>query len=134
MQWYLQNNPQPEMTNDELRALAVSKGKKIAPGTIEQHDQYIAEAQGLEFSNVIRLYRKYAIFGIWADGSSNGPRLPNCSIYRIPGLVSQAGMPKYLKWWRQHDPEGWLKFLEVNPSYASQGGVVAPLAVEAGTV
>lgn len=129
LQWYLDTNPQPLLTNDELRALALEKGHKLPPGTIDQHDAYIHAHDGKQFCRFVRQLRQKAIFGLWADGSKQGPALPDVrdvGIETMKWLLAQATPNKYLKWFRQNDPAGWAAFLAANPRYGSQVAPVTP--------
>lgn len=129
LEWYLQAAPQALATNDDLRALALLRGKKIAPGSIDQHDAYIREHDGQPFGTYIKQLRQKAIFGLWADGTKNGPPLPHLRDIGIPKLkwlLGQASPCKYLKWYRANDPAGWAAFVAANPQYAIQGGPAAP--------
>lgn len=121
--WHVSTVQQRAMSNDELRALAIQKGKPIAPGTIEHHDKYTREYNGKEHGNIVRVYRQFAIFGLWADGSEKGPALPAIELDQLKWLAGQKTLPKYLKWFRAQDPEGFANWLEHHPSYRSQAGL-----------
>lgn len=129
LEWYLQSAPQALATNDDLRALALVRGKKIAPGSISQHDAYIREYDGEPFGTYIRQLRQKAIFGLWADGTKKGPALPDLrdiGISKLKWLLGQANPCKFLKWYRLNDPAGWAAFVAANPQYASQVAPAAP--------
>ncbi len=128
LEWYLKTNEQPVMSNDDLRALAVAKGKPIAPGTMLQHDQYIAEKDKRGHADIIRQYRQFAIFGLWADGSKTGPALAAMDAHTMKWIIGQGQFTKYLKWYRAVDPAGFAAWVEVHPSYRSQAGL-PPLPV-----
>ncbi len=106
----------------------VVRGKKIAPGTITQHDEYVRQHDSDNAHGpIIRAYRQFSIFVVWADGSEDGPALPAISVNKLKWLIGQATRPKYLKWYRKVDPAGWSASVAANPSYATQG---APVILE----
>lgn len=125
LEWHLAMNDQQLMSNDDLRALAVAKGKKIAPGTIDHHDAYIRDAGTFEYPDILRMYRQYAIFQVWADGTKLGPDLPAMRCDKLKWLTGQSQLTKYLKWYRVQDPDGFAAWIAANPNYRSQAGLPA---------
>lgn len=126
LEWYLKSTEHLPVANADLRALVIAKGKgkKILPGTPEQHETYTSEFDMKENGHLIRQFRQRAIFGMWADGSKTGPALPSMSVDQLKWMASQATEGKYLKWWRGVDPVAYHEWLETHPNYRTQN---APL-------
>lgn len=129
LNWYLKTTEHDAISNHDLRAMVIAKGKgrKIMPGTAAQHEAYTSEFDGQELGEFIRQFRQKAVYGMWPDGSKNGPALPSMSIEQLKRLVAQSTEMKYLKWFRGSDPVGYAKWLETHPTYRTRSSTTVTI-------
>jgi hypothetical protein len=107
LEWFNRTSLQEALPNPVLSAPIVL-GIRVALGTPQQRQQYVhdfIDAGNPPLTAVVRASRYKAVYGVWPDGSKDGPQLPRgLREDRVKWLLGQSTIGKFQKWLRELDP------------------------------
>lgn len=138
--WHHRTSGQPA---DNVKIeIYVPKTRAYIPGTLEQKLAWIHEYDGTGdiAADVIQASRYKAIYGVWPEGITKLPDIPEgYPQHKLKWLSAQVQWSKFLKWLREVDPPTYDDYVEnhytgrrapVNCSGRSNADELEELAVE----